>query len=91
MKKWNWIFVILILTGCAGLSKKQTVQPEPTGSQPEAGGRTEQAVEDVVAYQLEDYGPAPEWQNEIWLNAKAALRLEELRGNVVLLEMWTSG
>jgi thiol-disulfide isomerase/thioredoxin len=38
---------------------------------------------------LEDYGPAPELKNEVWLNTDAPLRLADLRGQVVLLEMWT--
>lgn len=40
---------------------------------------------------LEDLGPAPELHNETWLNTEQPLHLEELRGKVVLLEMWTFG
>ncbi len=40
---------------------------------------------------LEDYGPAPELENEVWLNTDRPLRLRDLRGKVVLLEMWTFG
>ena len=29
--------------------------------------------------------------NEVWLNTDQPLRLAELRGRVVLLEMWTFG
>lgn len=43
------------------------------------------------ASSLKDFGPAPELENEIWLNTQKPLRLEELRGSVVLLEMWTFG
>jgi thiol-disulfide isomerase/thioredoxin len=43
----------------------------------------------AVAPLLQDYGPAPELENEIWLNSDAPLRLADLRGQVVLLEMWT--
>lgn len=38
-----------------------------------------------------DLGPAPELTNEVWLNVDAPLRLADLRGKVVLLEMWTFG
>jgi thiol-disulfide isomerase/thioredoxin len=38
---------------------------------------------------LKDYGPAPELENEVWLNTDTPLRLADLRGQVVLLEMWT--
>lgn len=37
------------------------------------------------------FGQAPELTNEVWLNTDQPLRLAELRGDVVLLEMWTFG
>src|SRR5574339_351905 len=40
---------------------------------------------------LPDLGLAPELTNEVWLNVDAPLRLADLRGRVVLLEMWTFG
>jgi thiol-disulfide isomerase/thioredoxin len=40
---------------------------------------------------LPDLGLAPELTNEIWLNVDEPLRLADLRGKVVLLEMWTFG
>lgn len=40
---------------------------------------------------LPDLGPAPELTNSTWLNVDAPLRLADLRGNVVILEMWTFG
>jgi thiol-disulfide isomerase/thioredoxin len=40
---------------------------------------------------LPDYGPAPEFHDSVWLNSARALRLADLRGRVVLLEMWTFG
>lgn len=38
-----------------------------------------------------DLGLAPELQNDIWLNTPEPLRLANLRGKVVLLDMWTFG
>jgi thiol-disulfide isomerase/thioredoxin len=38
---------------------------------------------------LPDRGLAPELTNQTWLNKSAPLRLADLRGKVVLLEMWT--
>ncbi len=45
----------------------------------------------VTPSNLPDLGPAPEWRNATWLNSDVSLRLPELRGNVVALEMWTFG
>ena len=59
------------------------VQEDP----PMNAARTER----VEASELPDLGLAPELQNEIWLNVDQPLRLSELRGSVVALEMWTFG
>lgn len=40
---------------------------------------------------LPDLGPAPELTTTTWLNVDAPLRLADLRGKVVALEMWTFG
>jgi hypothetical protein len=40
---------------------------------------------------LPDLGPAPELTNETWLNVDAPLRLADLRGKVVAIDMWTFG
>jgi hypothetical protein len=40
---------------------------------------------------LPDLGIAPELENQTWLNTEGPLRLAKLRGQVVLLEMWTFG
>ena len=38
---------------------------------------------------LNNYGPAPELTNTVWLNIDHPLRLADLHGKVVLLDMWT--
>lgn len=40
---------------------------------------------------LPDLGPAPELTNESWLNVDSPLRLANLRGKVVAIDMWTFG
>ena len=48
-----------------------------------------EALPSVAA--LPDLGEAPELTNEIWLNTETPLRLVDLRGKVVLIDMWTFG
>jgi hypothetical protein len=44
-----------------------------------------------IASSLPSLGAAPELTNDIWLNVDHPLRLADLRGKVVLLDMWTFG
>jgi len=57
---------------------------------PSPGGE-EANVQPEVLLSLPDLGPAPEFRSDIWLNLDKPLRLAELRGKVVLLDMWTFG
>jgi thiol-disulfide isomerase/thioredoxin len=57
----------------------------PTESDPPSAQPT------PVPVALKDLGPAPELDNQVWLNTDQPLRLEGLRGKVVLLDMWTFG
>lgn len=103
--KWIWaILSVIILTACASPTAEfqpQTDQPteQPADDKQAADLQvtdtpTEQpaTVEpERVRADLTDYGPAPELENEVWLNTSESLRLGDLRGKVVLLEMWTFG
>jgi len=40
---------------------------------------------------LPDLGPAPELANTTWLNVDTPLRLADLHGKVVMIDMWTFG
>jgi len=44
-----------------------------------------------TASSLPDLGPAPELTNDTWLNVDSPLRLTDLRGKVVAIDMWTFG
>jgi thiol-disulfide isomerase/thioredoxin len=75
MKRFLFGLIALILFGCA---------PEPA-STPSADSSMPKLTS------LPDLGPAPELKNDTWLNVDAPLRLADLRGSVVILEMWTFG
>jgi hypothetical protein len=75
-------FALLLL----GLSACGTVATsEPESEKPEAMPTT------ASLPALPDLGPAPELTNDVWLNVDAPLRLANLRGKVVAIDMWTFG
>jgi len=80
MKIWLLPILGLVLAGCASaaLNFQETTDPPEPAPLPQT-------------VHLDDLGPAPELQNDTWLNTAVALRLEDLRGQVVLLDMWTFG
>jgi thiol-disulfide isomerase/thioredoxin len=65
----------LILFGCS--SAQADVQPVDSAMQKTAS--------------LPDLGPAPELTNDTWLNVDSPLHIADLRGKVVIIEMWTFG
>ena len=69
------IGVTLVLTACAASAESQSLEP----------------VLPIVNASLPDLGPAPELTNDTWLNVESPLRLADLRGKVVALDMWTFG
>lgn len=73
MKKSLLLLAAFLLTACA--SRTASRPPE--------------IVLPVFNAMLSDMGPAPELTNETWLNVDAPLRLTDLRGKVVAIEMWT--
>lgn len=48
-------------------------------------------VENPPSIDLPDLGIAPELTNTIWINTTNPLRLADLKGKVVIIEMWTFG
>jgi hypothetical protein len=75
MKRWIPLLLVFPLTACSLLLSVNSQNPHEV--QP--------------SLSLPDMGDAPELTNEVWLNTDSALRLVDLRGRVVLLEMWTFG
>ena len=91
-----WGILVLLLVGCTsvplGGTDLEAAMPDENEPQPAAGPEVTAPVpEQQPMVELEDYGPAPELTNQVWLNTAGPLRLAELRGQVVLLDMWTFG
>jgi hypothetical protein len=83
MKLWLGLGIGLLLTACSLPSANDGLDEDPVSVIDQVGD-----VEELI---LENLGPAPELENEVWLNVDAPLRLANLRGKVVLLDMWTFG
>ncbi len=48
-------------------------------------------VEQSTSVNLPDLGIAPELTNTVWINTPSPLRLADLKGKVVIINMWTFG
>lgn len=75
MKRLLFGLIALTLFGCV---PQAAPQPQADSAMPKLAS-------------LPDLGPAPELTNDSWLNVDAPLRLADLRGKVVLIDMWTFG
>jgi len=75
----------VFLVGCSASAAKNT------SSADDDKPKESKADNPQINILLEDLGPAPELENKIWLNTDQPLQLADLRGKVVLLEMWTFG
>lgn len=78
MQRSLWAVIGLIALFLFGCASRSTTQ-----------GPAEPAMRKFDT--LPDLGLAPELTNDIWLNVDSPLRLADLRGKVVIVEMWTFG
>ncbi len=94
------LVLLVFLAACSpGIEKAPTEAGGTSNISPQSSSsRTPtQAIEpELEEYlypspELPNHGPAPELTNKVWLNTDHPLRLADLRGKVVLLEMWTFG
>jgi thiol-disulfide isomerase/thioredoxin len=79
MQRFLFGLLTLILFGCAALPDNSAQGDIPPAD--------ETSMSKLAS--LPDLGPAPELKNTIWLNTDSPLRLADLRGKVVIVEMWT--
>lgn len=76
---WNVLLAGFFLISCAALPAKSESSLGPGADSPQP------------ASEYPDLGPAPELLGETWLNVESPLKLADLRGKVILLDMWTFG
>ena len=95
MKYWGIVVCALLLTACVSAAALNSAEPESANNSPPlttgSQADTDTIVPAVQPPDLPNMGPAPELKNEVWLNVDAPLRLADLRGQVVALDMWTFG
>ena len=92
-----WIF---FLVGCSSAGRTEPegglVRQIPSPNLP-AGENQSRIISNSStpgsdeALRLTSLGPAPELTNDVWINSPEPLRLADLHGKVILLEMWTFG
>ena len=89
MKYWYLLLTIIFISGCASQATPQQEQSQTEDIMVKPS--TQEVATPRTVANLPDLGEAPELTNEIWLNVDQPLRLVNLRGQVVLLDMWTFG
>ena len=82
MKRYLFGLLAVILLGCSAQTESSSQNDVPQPTEDPAMPKTAS---------LPDLGPAPELTNDTWLNVDSPLRLADLRGKVVMIDMWTFG
>ncbi len=72
----SWLATLLVFTAACGAAPGRAAESAPPAA---------------LEAELPNLGPAPELTNTVWLNVDQPLRLADLRGRVVLIDMWTFG
>lgn len=80
-----------MLAACLVPPMQPAIDPGAPTPKPAADAGTANGQVQPVRSDLPDLGPAPEIANTIWINSDRPLRLAELEGKVVLIDMWTFG
>jgi hypothetical protein len=74
--RFSFLTLCLILFALAGCASPASATP---------------SVDPTFPVPYPDRGPAPELTGATWLNTPTPLRIANLRGKVVLVDMWTFG
>jgi len=96
MKFWIIALLVFALGACAGTTdsvlESETLKVDTSDEiQPNHPSDIEATKAPLSPVPLPNLGQAPELTNRVWINTESTLRLADLRGKVVLLEMWTFG
>ena len=91
MKYWIWIIPAIVLLGCGSLAAEEPEKTKSTAEQAEPTSLPTVPAKTTEILPEGGFGLAPELTNEVWINTEEPLRLANLRGKVVLLDMWTFG
>lgn len=83
MKRLWVTFLAFFLAACAARGQAQDTVNQAI--------ETPKPVRTAAHVDLKNFGAAPELTGDVWLNTAEPLRLVDLRGKVVLLDMWTYG
>ena len=84
IKRSLLLLIVLVTTACAGA----TAPDRPATSD---GVETAIPPAEPTTSPLPFLAPAPDWNNDVWINTDSPLRLADVQGKVVLLEFWTFG
>ena len=93
--RWTILMLTTVVLGaCAGpIGLPNTPIASAPSREPSSSDRAAPTAtaSSALRADLPDLGAAPELNNEVWLNTDRPLRLADLRGKVVLIDMWTFG
>jgi hypothetical protein len=82
--KYKLLVVFIAVTLLASCSPRLSSHPDSGDP-----AMTDNSIPEFADFP--DLGKAPEFTNDIWLNTNNPLRITDLRGKVILLDMWTFG
>ncbi len=97
MEKWKIVAIVALLAALPALSyiqSKPSSVPTPDGSptqatpSPEAGGKPASPPPPYLQNWWGKKPPTFSFPKELWTNTDKPIQLEELKGKVVLLELW---